>query len=300
MVTRTTRRRLLMAAGGLVAAGAGAAVYARWVEPTWIEVVERNLPVPNLPAGWDGARVGLLADLHHSPRVPLDYLARGVNRLASLAPDLAAIVGDFVTTRDPRYAEAVAGLMDRLTPPLGTFACLGNHDYGLSRRVRHAEAGAVAEALSAHGVRLLRNAAEGVARGGDTLWIVGLEDLWSGRLSAADAFAAVPTEAANLTLCHNPDAADDLARAGAGAVLSGHTHGGQVQVPLVGPPLLPVRNRSRYEGLHRLGGGPSVLYINRGLGWLRKVRFACRPEITLLALRRATPSASAPGRESRG
>ena len=290
---RTTRRRWLKAAAGLAVAAAGAAAYARWIEPTWIEVVERDLPVPHLPAAWDGVRVGLVADLHHSRRVPLDYLAGGIDRLASLEPDLVAAVGDFVTGGGVRYAEASARLMERLSPPMGVFACLGNHDYGVTRPVRMAEAKDVARALPQAGVRLLRNEAVRLERGGEALWIVGTEDLWSGRIRPTEALADVPAGSANLTLCHNPDAADPLARAGAGAILSGHTHGGQVQVPLLGPPILPVRNRGRHEGLHRAGG--AWLYINRGLGWLWKVRFGCRPEITILTLRRASaPAAGAP------
>ena len=283
-----TRRRLLKAAGAVAAAAVGAAAYARWIEPVWIETVERDLPVPHLPAAWDGVRVGLVADLHHGRRVPLDYLAGGIDRLASLEPDLVAVVGDVVTAGGMQYAKAAAGLMPRLSPPMGIVACLGNHDYDVTRPVRHAEAQEVARTLPEAGVRLLRNEAVGLSRGGETLWIVGLEDLWSGGMDAATAFAAVPEGAANLTLCHNPDAAEDLADAGAGTILAGHTHGGQVQVPLVGPPILPVRHRDRYEGLHRVGA--AWLYINRGLGWLRKVRFGCRPEITILTLRAAAAS----------
>ena len=288
-MARTTRRRLLKAAWGLAAGAVGAGVYARWIEPTWIETVERDLPVPHLPAGWDGVRVGLVADLHHGRRVPLEYLAGGIDRLASLKPDLVTAVGDFVTSGGMAYAEAIAGLMDRLSPPMGIFACLGNHDYGVTHRVSHAEAQEVAGTLPAAGVRLLRNEAVRLERRGETLWLAGTEDFWSGRMDAAKALAAVPEGAATLALCHNPDAAEDLADAGAGAILSGHTHGGQVQVPLVGPPILPVRNRDRYEGLHRVG--EARLYINRGLGWLRKVRFGCRPEITILTLRRGASGA---------
>jgi len=282
---RLTRRCLLGAAVGLPAAGAGAAAYARWVEPTWIDVVQRDLPVPDLPAPWEGVRVGLIADLHHCPQVPLDYLAEGLRRLADLKPDLVAVAGDFVTGRQARHAEAVAGLFERLTPPLGVFACLGNHDYGVVRPARHAKAQAVADALPRAGVRVLRNEALRLTQDGQDVWIAGTEDLWSGRLDAEKTLREVPKGAASIVLCHNPDAADALAAAGAGAILSGHTHGGQVQVPLVGPPILPVRNKRRYEGLHPVGG--SWLYINRGLGWLLKVRFACRPEITILSLCRA-------------
>jgi len=282
---RLTRRRLLGAAGGLLAAGAGAAAYARWVEPTWIDVVERDLPVPDLPAPWEGVRVGLIADLHHGARVPLDYLADGVRQVADLKPDVVAVAGDFVTGRRQQYADAVAGLFEGLTPPLGVFACLGNHDYGVVRPTRHAEAQAVADALPRAGVRVLRNETLRLVRDGQDLWLAGTEDLWSGRLDAKETLRAVPGGAASIVLSHNPDAAEVLAAAGAGAILSGHTHGGQVQVPLMGPPILPVRNKRRYEGLHAVGR--SWVYVNRGLGWLFKVRFGCRPEITILSLCRA-------------
>jgi len=281
----TTRRRLFAAAGGLILAGGAAYAYARFIEPTWIDVAEVDLPVPNLPDAWDGARVGLVADLHHGRRVPINYLRHGIERLASLGPDLVAVAGDFVTDQGPSWADAAADLFAGLAPPLGVFACLGNHDYGVTHWVRNAQAGPVADALPARGVRLLRNEAVRLERDGAALWIVGLEDLWSGRCQPAETLAPVPAGEANLTLCHNPDAADSLADAGAGAILSGHTHGGQVQVPLFGPPILPVHNRDRYEGLHAVGG--AHLYISRGLGWLLKIRFACRPEITILSLRRA-------------
>ena len=277
------RRWLLKAAGGLVAAGGGAAAYARWVEPIWIDIVQRDLPVPGLPAAWEGVRIGLIADLHHGASVPLDYLAEGVDRLAALTPDLVAVAGDFVTGCRHRYAEAVAGLFEGLSPPLGVFACLGNHDYGVVRPVKSAKAQAVADALPRAGVRVLRNEAVHLVRDGQDLWVAGAQDLWSGHLDAEETLQAIPRGAASVVLCHNPDAADVLAAAGAGAILSGHTHGGQVQVPLVGPPILPVRNRRRHEGLHQVGR--SWLYVNRGLGWLLKVRFACRPEITILSLR---------------
>ncbi len=279
---RRSRRSLLWAVGGLVAAGVGAAAYARWVEPTWIDIVQRDLPVPDLPQAWEGVRVGLIADLHHSARVPLAYLAEGVGLLAALEPDVVAVAGDFVTNRSRRYTQAVAGLFREMKPPLGVFACLGNHDYGVVRAVAGAKASAVVDALPRAGVRVLQNEAVRLVRDGQDLWIAGTEDLWSGRLDAAKTMRAVPNDAANIVLCHNPDGADALAAAGAGAILAGHTHGGQVQVPLLGPPILPVTRKDRYEGLHRVGR--SWLYVNRGLGWLVKVRFCCRPEITVLSL----------------
>jgi hypothetical protein len=282
-----TRRRLLAAGASLAGAGFGVGAYSCWVEPTWVEVLERDLPVPNLPPAWDGLRVAHVADLHHGSSVPLDYLARSISRVADLRPDLVAVAGDFVTDSDARYGSAVAELFDGLSAPLGVFACLGNHDYGVRRPVRPGAVGVrqVAADLGRHGVRVLRNEAVRLERCGEGLWMVGVDDLWAGYCDPQKALRNVPSGAPNLVLCHNPDAADAVADAGGGAILAGHTHGGQVRIPLLGPILLPVRNKQRYEGLHRVGG--AWLYITRGLGWLIRVRFACRPEISLLTLRQA-------------
>jgi len=292
------RRRFLKATAAAVAAGAGLAAYAFGVEPTWIEVVRRDLPVPHLPPAWEGVRLALIADLHCGPRVPVAYLATALARVADLAPDLVAVAGDFVTGRNAASGEAVADLVAGLAPPLGTVACLGNHDYGVVRPVRDATALPVAEALVRRGVRLLRNEAVRLERAGKGLWVAGVEDLWAGRMRPTDAVRAIPAGAAAVMLCHNPDAAEVLEAAGCTTILSGHTHGGQVDIPLLGPPILPVRNRSRYRGMYRVGR--AGLYINRGLGWLLKVRLACRPEITVLVLRRAPDEAgdraAAPGR----
>lgn len=283
------RRRFLKAAAAAVAAGAGLAAYAHWVEPTWIEVVRRDLPVPHLPPAWEGVRVALIADLHCGPHVPVEYLSVALARVADLEPDLVAVAGDFVTGRNLASGEAVADIVGRLAPPLGTFACLGNHDYGVVYPVRDAAALPVAEALVRRGVRVLRNEAARLERGGEDLWVAGVEDFWAGRMRPVDAVRAIPAGAAAVMLCHNPDAAEAVEGAGCTTILSGHTHGGQVHIPLLGPPILPVRNRSRYRGMHR--AGRARLYINRGLGWLLKLRLACRPEITVLALRRAPDEA---------
>ncbi len=273
-----SRRAFLAGGAGLAALGA----YAWRLEPTWVQVQRHNLPLVGLPAAWHGLRIAFFADLHRGPNVPQAYLRKAVDQVAALECDLVAIGGDFVTGGSARHGRDVAKLTSRLNPPLGTFACLGNHDYGVTRPVKDARPGEIADALGRSSVRVLENEAVRLERDGEPLWIAGVEDLWTGRFDAKVAMADVPSEDASIVLCHNPDAAEDLAAAGCGAILSGHTHGGQVQVPLLGPPILPVRNRDRYEGMHYVSG--TWLYITRGIGWLRRVRLNCRPEITVLTL----------------
>jgi hypothetical protein len=273
----------------LVAGAAGLGVYARWIEPTWVRVVRQDLPVAGLAPAWVGASVALVADLHLcSWGVPADYLASAFDRVQSLGADLVAAAGDYIYMDEPAYGAGVAALFKRLSAPLGVFACLGNHDYGVSARVTipAARPVAMAKALGDVGVRVLANESLPLTRGGQTLWIAGMGDLWAGHLRPVEALKDVPIDAPKLILCHNPDGAEDIDLAGGGTILSGHTHGGQVQVPLLGPPILPVTHRDRYEGLHHVG--KSWLYITRGLGCTPfKVRFNCRPEISLLTLRPA-------------
>jgi hypothetical protein len=282
---RLTRRRLLKAAGLTVGAGLAGAAYALRVEPSWTQTVHVRLPVPRLPGAWEGARIVHVSDLHCVP-TPLEHLARAMDTVAALKADLVVATGDFITNRLPETREAVAGLFDRLAPPLGVFACLGNHDYGLARPAPRATDLGVAAALSAHGVRVLLNEAVPLVRGGQTLWLAGVEDYWCGRMDPAAAMSRVPARSPAIMLCHNPDAADACAAAGAGAILAGHTHGGQVRLPLIGAILLPVERRDRDQGLRQVDG--ASLYVNRGLGTVLRVRFLCRPEITVLTPAAAT------------
>ena len=285
---RIARRRFLKAAVALAVAGAGTATYASCIEPTWVEVTEADLPVPGLPPAWEGRRLAHVTDLHLGPLVPADYLARCLHRTADLDPDLVVVTGDFVTIGRENYGPRAARLFRDLAPPLGVFACLGNHDYGLTHRVRQAVGPSpVAVALGEVGVRVLSNESVRLTREGGDLWIAGVEDAWSGRCDPAKAMADVPPGAPAVMLCHNPDEAESLAAAGCRAILSGHTHGGQIDLPLIGAPILPVRHRDRYRGVHRVDG--AWLYVNRGLGWLWQVRLGCRPEIALFTLRAAPP-----------
>jgi hypothetical protein len=287
---RSTRRGLIKAAGAALVAGVATPAYARWIEPTWVRTVCCDLPVPNLPQEWQGVRAAQVSDLHCGPSVTAEYLEACLRQVRALGPDLVFTTGDFVRLdQDSAYAAQVTGLFGILTPPLGTFACLGNHDYGHCTDSDEPTCTLLAEALERRGVRVLRNESVRLSRGGRDLWLVGLEDISSGSFDLNMATALLPPGAPNLTLCHNPDAADQLAAAGCGAILSGHTHGGQVDLPLWGPLYLPVSNWSRYRGLYRVGR--SWLYVNCGLGWLPHVRLFCRPEITLFTLRRAAEAA---------
>jgi len=275
------RRRFLKISAGTLAAGAvGTVGYTFFVEPHWLEMVSRPLPVRRLPPALAGRRLAQLSDLHVGARVDSGYLIRSLRALEALEPDAIVVTGDLVSYEGPGEMTRLRRVLAALPrAPLGSVAVLGNHDYG----VVWAEpdvAQRVADELERVGVRVLRNEAADV--GG--LRIIGLDDLWAHRFSPGDVRAELGADAASIALCHNPDAVDLDGWGGyAGWVLAGHTHGGQCKPPFLPPPLLPVKNR-RYTAGEIDAGNGRTLYISRGIGHLTQVRFNVRPEITLFTL----------------
>jgi uncharacterized protein len=277
---RLTRRRFL-AASALAAGGVG--VYTWRVEPHWIELVERDLAIDNLPAALRDRLLAQISDLHVGDSVDTAYLITAMKRVSSLEPALTVITGDFMTCESTAHIETVLRVLEALNPgPLGCFAVFGNHDYTLDWS-RKDVADALARRLSAAGIHVLRNECRQV----EGLQLVGIDDLWSPCFRPEAVVPKVDWNQPALTLCHNPDAID-LPKLAAirGWTLSGHTHGGQCKPPFLPPPLLPVRNRRYTSGEFDVGNGRR-LYINRGLGHLLRVRFNVRPEITAFRLREA-------------
>lgn len=279
-VKRFTRRAFL---GALVGAPIAAALYTWRVEPHWLEIVRREMPMKNLPRSLDGALLAQLSDIHIGAEVDDEYLRSAFRTVAALAPDFVVHTGDLVSYRGPRTLDhAVLLLRDFPRGSRATVAILGNHDYGTG----WSEA-AVADRITAiyarHGIRVLRNQSLMVSG----LKFIGLDDLWAGRFSPAGAFAEHAPDAAAIALCHNPDGCDAHGWGNfRGWILAGHTHGGQCKPPFLPPPLLPVKN-ARYTAGEFALTGDRRLYISRGVGHLLRVRFNVRPEVTLFTLRRA-------------
>jgi uncharacterized protein len=242
-------------------------------------VVERlTLAFCDLPAGLDGLRLVQISDLHRSHAVEEGEIERAVRLANALAPELVVLTGDYVT-QTIYSMEACARSLSVLRAPLGRYAILGNHDYW-------AGADKVAAELRHAGLTVLRNQAEPVGRGGSDLWLVGLDDAFVGKHDVAVALEGVSPSAFKVALMHEPDLADEIARYPVQLQLSGHSHGGQVCLPGLGPLILPRLARKYPSGLYQVGG--LQLYTSRGVGRVPPaVRFHCPPEITLITLRRS-------------
>jgi predicted MPP superfamily phosphohydrolase len=284
---RPTRRRVLRALAVGLGIPALAGIYAWQIEPFWPEFHEFPMGVAGLGSSFDGFRIAHLTDLHVSTGVPQSYLVAVIDEVNRRRPDLVVVTGDLVTHGTGLVDDACA-LLARLKAP--TLVSFGNHDYGTLRGIGGVNievAPTLENGLRARGIDVLRNSATAISRGGSKLWLVGLEDLWSGRFSPAAAFANVARSPGEpvISLSHNPDTAPALENFGAQWVLAGHTHGGQVCLPGWGAIMLPVQNRQWQRGLYSLRG--CQLYVSRGAGYLFQLRFACRPEVPIFRLSRA-------------
>ena len=238
-----------------------------------------ELTLPRLAAAFDGYRVVQIGDLHlddWSRPARLDRIAEMVN---AERPDLVAITGDFASYSVRRLDTGrLVGALRRLRAPDGVLAILGNHDYLTDVKL-------IRECIREAGLTELINEVATLRRGGSELHVAGVDDVMEGRSRLDLVLGELPVDGAAVLLAHEPDFADVAAATGRFDLqLSGHSHGGQVRVPLLGRAVLPPFSQRYTRGLHRVGG--MLVYTNRGLGTVHvRLRFGCRPEITALTLR---------------
>jgi uncharacterized protein len=254
-----TRRRLFTL--GTFGAGAG---YAFLLEPRWLEVTHKAIRIPHLHRP---LRLLHLSDLHYGFRVPLSLLEAAITRGLAEKPDLICLTGDYVTNNWFDHPLALIPVFRRLTRFAPTFAILGNHDVD-----------PLGDILTNAGIRLLENSSAQFEK----LSIVGLADLWNDGVNPAVAFEKCPPAQPRIVLAHNPDSKDYLAGYDWSLLLCGHSHGGQVVMPFVGPRAYGIRDQRYLSGLGYWQGRP--IHVSRGVGSLWGVRFNCRPEVSLLEL----------------
>ncbi|HLA12315.1 MAG TPA: metallophosphoesterase [Pyrinomonadaceae bacterium] len=275
-----TRRQFLsgLAAAPLVGVSA-TSVYARLIEPYNYSISETDVFIKDLPAAFQGFRITQLTDVHHSRLVGLDQIERVVSLAQSTRPDLIALTGDYTTTYR-RYIEPCAEILGRLNAPEGVWAVLGNHDH-------YTDPELTTRALERHHIKVLNNKNTILIKRSETLQLAGIDDYsWAGT-DWTRALHGLNRRTPTVLLSHQPNVLDLEEAQNVSLMLSGHTHGGQINIPLIGAPARFVTEELKYpRGLFRRGS--AQLYVSTGTGVIGlPIRFGVRPEIAVLRLIRA-------------
>lgn len=249
-------------------------------EPRHLRLERVRIPIAGLPAPFDGYRIVQITDIHFGPAIAYRTVLRSIEIARDLAPDCIVLTGDFITyyVDDLLLKPALRGL----AAPDGVWAVMGNHDYW-------ADVEGVRRVLAEVGIPELRNSHVPIRRHGGTLWLAGVDDIWEQRHDLSAALDGIPEDAITILLAHEPDYADEVAPTGRVALqLSGHSHGGQVRIPVLDIPVLSefVHLARKYpHGLYRIGG--MWLYTSAGVGRGPVPRVYASPEVNEITLIRA-------------
>lgn len=294
--TRLNRRALLRGClAGTLAAPLGAGAfgaetyyYARYIEPDWIDITHHQMHLARVSAAFHGYRIVQITDIHIDLKfMTVERVVNIVKTVNQLQADLIVITGDFVTRYLPGLERTLAQL-SALKARDGVFGVLGNHDHPAGVEW-------IRNGLRLAHVQELADKVHTIRRGDQMLHLVGMDDLWpSNEGTPAPVWshlpllnritASLPEEGAAILLVHEPDFADVAAsNKRIDLQLSGHSHGGQICIPLHGPIFTPPLSRVYPSGLYHIKD--MQLYTNRGLGVLQlPMRFDCRPEIAVIEL----------------
>jgi hypothetical protein len=281
-----TRRGFLGAA--LAAAGLGVAAYAGTYARHEYEISRLTIPIRNLPDGFEGFRLVQMSDIHLEEYTEPYFLERMVAETNAMAPDLVLITGDFISrgplavTEAWKAAGVAAEILSTLKAPQ-RFGILGNHDVavGADHVIRPAEA---------HGTPILVDSYTPLERGSDVLWLCGANNA---SYRVPDLNFAIPANprAPVIFMCHEPDYVETVIEHPRfpliDLMLSGHSHGGQIRLPYIGPLILPPMGQKYVEGMFQFAH--MQLYVNRGIGTVElPFRLNCPAELTHYTLTRAT------------
>ena len=283
-------RRLFLATatlGVLGTTGGAVGADAMLLAPQRVRVRSYTHRVPWLPGGAETLRIAHVSDTHLGQFVSRRFLEGVMTQVNELSPDLVFLTGDYVH-RHPSFIGDAIGILEMLRPRIGSMAVLGNHDHWEG-------ADACRDAFARVGIPLLDNervflsdrglGKEAPQTGG--ICIAGVGDLWEDAVDFGLALREVPEDMHRLVLSHNPDTALMTRDERVDLMISGHTHGGQVLLPVIGAPFVPSRHGDRFLGGECEGDGFPVI-VSRGLGLAGvPVRFGVPPELGLITLTRA-------------
>ena len=279
MPNTLNRRKFLWLGCGALISGIATGGYGSQIEPHRLVLERRTTRLPHLSSALDGFRMVLMSDHHLFPFTPRELLERAVEQANALYPDLILLAGDYVCA-DVESIRELAPILGRLNVKYGVFAILGNYDC-----LRQPDL--IRGQLAARSIDLLVNHGLQVGPSAGRLFLAGLDSAWRGVPDPIRAFGGYREGGMALALVHEPDYFPTLVQLTPVDVqLSGHSHGGQIRIPPLGPVVLPPWGRIYHTGLYELNG--RFVYTGRGLGMVElPFRFDCPPELTEITLEAA-------------
>jgi uncharacterized protein len=254
------------------------------LEPNRPRIVHQDFSLSRWPERLNGFTIALLSDFHYDPYCSVHPLHATVPLVNHLHPDLIVLTGDFVSVpllgddaKAAFAAEPCANILRQMTAPHGLWAVMGNHDFNTDPVY-------VTRALRSVGIQVLEDQSTAIEHDGARFWLAGVNDVLSRTANLTETLRRVPAGEAVVLLAHEPDFADEASKFPIDLQLSGHSHGGQVRIPLLPPLYLPAMAKKYVMGTYQVG--PLPLYTNAGIGTVGvPVRLNCPPEITLITLK---------------
>ncbi len=265
-----TRRTFLKKAGklylGLMTAGMMTGAYSFKAERFWYQIKEIQLKLKNLPKAFHGWKIVQFSDIHLGFHYGPQDLKTVIKQINDLNPDIIFFTGDLIQNAYPNPELAIPLLKELKMPRGGKWAVIGNHDYSSKNNV--------IQVFGRSGFTFLENNHDFIETEGQRLYVAGTDDVLYGLPDMEKAVADLSKDDCVLLLAHEPDFADESSKYPISAQFSGHSHGGQVRLPFIGPLIRNYLAVHYVDGLYHVGIGTSQL----------AVRFYCRPEITVFHL----------------
>lgn len=253
-------------------------LYSRFIGTTGLIVKEYPIRTNELSEDYDGLKIIHFSDLHYKSTIDINYVKKLVKKINELKPDIVVFTGDLVesnVTLDDKEVKNLTKELDRINPTIETLAVIGNHDYD------HDYWNQIVPNLN---WKVLDNTYEYVYSNSTTpILFVGFDDLREGTPDYANAFSYLNTDSNDrytIVLAHEPDQIDEIKDYNFDLYLSGHSHLGQIRVPLIGAIYTPVGSKKYYDEHYYVNDAD--MYISGGIGTsLLKLRLFNRPSINL-------------------
>lgn len=263
-------------------------IIALWIDIRYIEpniLIEKKLEIGKGNMG-EKLKIVHFTDTHLGPSYTLEELKKLVEKTNKQNPDLVVFTGDLMDHPGQYpYKEEIGKVLSGIQSTYGKYAVWGNHDHG-GAGVRYYE-----DIMEAAGFTLLQNESKAVyTEAGHKINVIGIDDALLGKVDIQGAYKGIKEEAYNIFLMHEPDLVERVSANNYDLVLAGHSHGGQIQIPFIGPIYTPGLAEIYTHGLYELED-EKYLYVNSGVGTTKmEIRFWNPPQIAVLNIKLPTVS----------